>query len=108
VHEVYQCYKIMNGQELLGSRLMAKLDVKGLETLSDWKDSKVEEFCQRNEGHSVEQLTSESIESADGGASLSLFEKSLFENYAGVLRLFGETVEKKELIEQVAHEQQVL
>lgn len=36
---------------------------------------------------------------------MSTFEKSLFENYEGVMRLFAETVEKKELIEEVAREQ---
>lgn len=104
IHEVYQCYKVLNGQELLGSTLIAKLDVKGMEFMQKWKDSKVADFCELNPDADREALEGLSIESHDGGKSMNTFEKSLFENYTGVIRLFAETVEKKDLIEQVAKE----
>lgn len=73
--------------------------------MTSWKNSKVDEFCERNPDASKDELLDLQIQSEDGGKNMIAFEKSLFENYEGIMRLFGETVEKKELIEEIAKEQ---
>lgn len=105
IHEVYQCYKVLNGQELMGQALVVKPDQTGVEAMTKWKNSKIDEFCERNPNASKEELLEASIQSEDGGKSMSVFEKSLFENYEGVMNLFAQTIEKKELIEEIAKEQ---
>jgi hypothetical protein len=91
----------------MGQKLLAKVDKKAMNYMIKWRDERKEAWLEEHpdSNETIESLDAVNIESEDGGETLHSFDKTLFSNIDAILADLEQTVNRKEVIEEVAEEQ---
>eukprot|EP00347_Sterkiella_histriomuscorum_P022680 403337558 len=104
IESVFACLKIINNLPLMDSRIIVKANEKTNQFLNDWRELKKMDWLSKME-KTGQQVDNEDLEYKEQLGELMPYEQELIPNYDEVINEIQNTIEKKEIIEQVAAQQ---